>query len=472
MQLKVNDLFPFSSFVDFSNLPGNFYKKDREFSQSGASCKPEDWLNLQCQNFDKQENNTDCQTLNLPLKSDGSQYRIEDLYDDQLSVVLIILDKILEWIQCEDLTAFKPLRLTINGPAGTGKTVVINTVVSIIRNLFKENEVVRVCAPTGIAAFNAGGETLHHLLKNKAGMDTYTPCSMSEDKRTFLAKKLRNLLCLIIDERSLLDSTQLGISEQMISETIFNGQMSEFSWGNLPVLVLVGDDYQLPGISDGAFDCLTSKHGNKIKNRGRVILQECASFVATLKTSKRVQEKQADDKKLLSKLRVASDLNNKEIERLLGLHISSIKAKHGPKVVEDIENKSMYLFFRNNKRILKNIEMLVCHSSKENPVAICKTISKGKHNGKAIKSHFGKSDMPSSALLSLGCKVALENRNFCPVWGLHNGANGIVDEIVFDKNKSPNNGDLPLYVVVNFPHYIGPVWDIKNPTVCFPHFFS
>ena len=403
--------------------------------------------------------------MSLPLKSDGTEYRLEDLYDDQLTVVLIILDKIIEWIECEDLSKFKPLRLTINGPAGTGKTVVINTVVSIIRTLFNENDVVRVCAPTGIAAYNAGGETLHHLLKNKAGMETYTPFSMSEEKRTFLVKKLKNLLCLIIDERSLLDSTQLGISEQMISETIFHGQMSEFSWGNLPVLVLVGDDYQLPGVTDGAFDCLTSKRGNKIKNSGRNIFQECASFVATLKTSKRVQEKQKQDKKLLAKLRVASELSNNEVQRLLNLHISSIKAKHGPQVVEDIEAKSIYLFFRNNKRILKNLEMLVKHSTKDNPVAICKTISKGKHNGKAIKSHFEKSKTPSSALLSVGCKVAIENRNFNPIWGLHNGAVGIVDEIIFDKDKSPNNGDLPLYVVVDFPHYVGPAWDTENPTV-------
>lgn len=403
--------------------------------------------------------------LQLPLKTDGSTYKLADLYEDQLSVVLVILDKIIEWATCDDLSSFKPLRLTINGPAGTGKTVVINTVVTAIRELFNDNDVVKVCAPTGTAAFNAGGETLHHFLKNKAGIDDYTPFSMSQDKSMFLSKKLRNLLCLIIDERSLLDSTQLGVAEQMISETIFHGQMSELSWGNLPVLILVGDDYQLPGVCDGAFDCLTNTRGNKTKNKGRQLFQECAEFVATLKSSKRIQKKQTKDKKLLQKLRVAEELSDDEVSRLLNLHITSMKAKHGPEEVEQIENKSIFLFYRNNKRIVKNLEMLMKRSSKENPVAICKTESKGLHNGKAIKSHFPKSELPSSSLLSIGCKVAIENRNFCPTWGLHNGAVGTVDEIVFEKGKSPNNGDLPSYVVVDFPHYIGPTWDSLNPTV-------
>ena len=76
--------------------------------------------------------------------------------------------------------------------------------------------------------------------------------------------------------------------------------------------------------------------------------------------------------------------------------------------------------------------------------------------------HFD-NDAPSGALICVGAKVALDNKNFCPVWGLHNGACGTVKEIVFDKKKNPNNGDLPMYVVVDFPLYCGPAWDRDNP---------
>ena len=426
--------------------------------------EPSEWLNLKCNERDTSPHEL---KLDIPKKSDGTQYDIEGLFEDQLTVVLLIMNKIIEWTSCKDLSQFQPLRITINGPAGTGKTVVINTIVTLIRTLFNTNSVVQVCAPTGTAAFNAGGETLHHFLKNKAGMKAYDAFSMSARKKKDLSLKLKNLLCLIIDERSLLDSAHLGIAEQMVSETIFNGEMAEKSWGNLPVLVLVGDDYQLPGVAPGAFDAFEAPKGHKATDRGRQVFKECATVVVSLSTSKRIQEKQIADKLLLTKLRTATPLDDNEVKRLLNLHIDKIQQKHGQRVLNEIQKDCIYLFYRNNPRILKNLEILVGNCSADNPVAVCKTRSSGLHNGMAISSHFKNSSIPTSALLSIGTKVALENKNFCPIWGLHNGAVGIVDEIVFKTGQNPNNGDLPDYVVVDFPQYVGPVWDEDNPTVSY-----
>jgi predicted GTPase len=47
------------------------------------------------------------------------------------------------------------------GATGTGKSYIINTIVSYLRRMFGDNDVVQVLAPTGIAAFNVLGETLH-----------------------------------------------------------------------------------------------------------------------------------------------------------------------------------------------------------------------------------------------------------------------------------------------------------------------
>ena len=55
--------------------------------------------------------------------------------------------------------------------------------------------------------------------------------------------------------------------------------------------------------------------------------------------------------------------------------------------------------------------------------------------------------------------------NFEPDWGLFNNAIGTVKEIVYAEGKSPINGDHPLYVVVSFPQYCGPIWDPENPKV-------
>ena len=53
------------------------------------------------------------------------------------------------------------------------------------------------------------------------------------------------------------------------------------------------------------------------------------------------------------------------------------------------------------------------------------------------------------------------------MWGLHNGACGIVREIVFQDGHSPNAGHQPSYVVVHFPLYVGPPWDEAFPKVLF-----
>jgi nicotinamide riboside kinase len=60
---------------------------------------------------------------------------------------------------------FKPLRMTIMGCAGTGKSVLINTVVAYIRRMFQKNYSFIVAAPTGAAAHNVGGQTIHREFK-------------------------------------------------------------------------------------------------------------------------------------------------------------------------------------------------------------------------------------------------------------------------------------------------------------------
>ena len=74
----------------------------------------------------------------------------------------------------------------------------------------------------------------------------------------------------------------------------------------------------------------------------------------------------------------------------------------------------------------------------------------------AITSHFKNSIIPTSALLSIGTKVALENKNFCPIWGLHNGAVGVVDEIILKKIK-PQTMEISRHMWLStFPN----MWDL------------
>ncbi len=59
---------------------------------------------------------------------------------------------------------YKPLQATVMGCGGTGKSFIINTIISIVRNKTQMNDTVKVGAPSGAAAYNVQGSTLHRLL--------------------------------------------------------------------------------------------------------------------------------------------------------------------------------------------------------------------------------------------------------------------------------------------------------------------
>lgn len=95
---------------------------------------------------------------------------------------------------CKDLSKLKPLRMIVNGSGGLGKSVVINTIVTVMCEMFQCNDVIKIAAPTGTAAFNVGGETLHHLVEMSTSPVQYAANSMSSEKRKKLVNKFKTLL--------------------------------------------------------------------------------------------------------------------------------------------------------------------------------------------------------------------------------------------------------------------------------------
>ena len=101
-----------------------------------------------------------------------------------------------------------------------------------------------------------------------------------------------------------------------------------------------------------------------------------------------------------------------------------------------------------------------------NRASSCKNliaIAKKNGNGRARNSHFNDDRCPSLTNLTVGCMIYLSGQNIKPEWGLYHGSMGKIIDIVFAPNESPNNGCLPLYVIVEFDHYCGPTFDKNNP---------
>jgi hypothetical protein len=157
--------------------------------------------------------------LDIPKQKDGSKYSLKKLSKQQRAVVIAATDTIVKFLKNDK--KYKPLRATVMGCGGTGKSFIINTIISIIRNMTQMNDTVKVGAPSGAAAYNVQGSTLHRLL----GISVSRP----EEKITGTAlenlqERLKHLLCLIIDERSMLSSKVLAAAERNVRHAVYKGQ--------------------------------------------------------------------------------------------------------------------------------------------------------------------------------------------------------------------------------------------------------
>ena len=428
---------------------------------------PGDWLLSKVREFEVGQE----RTLRIPAFPNGEPYRIACLQHDQKGVVATVLETLHQWLNCENLSEFCPLRMTVVCSDSSGKRAVIRTIktlVALMRKMFGTNDVVRVAAPNGRAAYDAGGETLYHMLDIPVKSRQYWPGSMRQEKRLRLIQKFRTLLCLIVSERNLVSCADLGTIEGMIAETVHGGgSRSPKSFGGIPIVILFGDDYQLPGLNSGAFRALYAEGVRRADEVGCRVVLACAEHVVGLKGWSRKGIEPTGEAALLNRLRVGDKLTQGDSNKLLSLHISAIEKKHGKAPADEIRKKAVFLFLTNQQCARRNIICLGKTCDNTNPAVVLPTQRHGPINGNAVESHFpsGRGSWPQTSTICVNAKVALRSKNICPLWGLHIGACGVVKEIVFGKGCSPNRGDSPLYVVVDFPKYCGPPWDVSNPTV-------
>lgn len=127
--------------------------------------------------------------------------------------------------------------LLITGRAGTGKSTLLNHVVATTRR------VVAVCAPTGVAALNVGGQTIHSLFKLPIGL--IGPAPLRQDRA--LQRLLTALDVLIIDEISMVSADVLDA----VDRSLRLARKRTEPFGGVQ-LVLFGDPYQLAPVPGSA----------------------------------------------------------------------------------------------------------------------------------------------------------------------------------------------------------------------------
>lgn len=134
----------------------------------------------------------------------------------------------------------------LTGPAGSGKTHVINAYVKYLKSHAVD---VAVTASTGIAATHIGGQTIHSWsgLGIKDTLTDYDIETLME--RQYLYKRFEKTKVLIIDEVSMLHHFRLDLIEWICRQM----KRNEAPFGGMQI-ILCGDFFQLPPVSKRRFD--------------------------------------------------------------------------------------------------------------------------------------------------------------------------------------------------------------------------
>ncbi len=128
-----------------------------------------------------------------------------------------------------------PLRMIVSGTAGTGKSYLIHCL-----RLHK----VRVAAPTGVAAFNVDGHTLHSLLSLPTKGEFK---DLQGEHLGKIQQSLAGIEYLIIDEMSMVGRKMFGQIDRRLRQ-VFPHRSDQVLGGSS--ILLFGDFGQLPPVMD------------------------------------------------------------------------------------------------------------------------------------------------------------------------------------------------------------------------------
>jgi ATP-dependent DNA helicase PIF1 len=127
----------------------------------------------------------------------------------------------------------------VTGRAGTGKSTLLEYL------SWHSSHTLAICAPTGVAALNVGGQTIHSLFRLPIGVIA----DHDIDQPPELRKLLSAIDTLVVDEVSMVNADLLDAMDRSLRQA---RQRPHEAFGGVQ-LVLFGDPYQLapvPGEND------------------------------------------------------------------------------------------------------------------------------------------------------------------------------------------------------------------------------
>ncbi|HFC00583.1 MAG TPA: helicase, partial [Phaeodactylibacter sp.] len=285
----------------------------------------------------------------------------------------------------------------LTGKAGTGKTTFLHRI--------KEESIKRtvVVAPTGVAAINAGGMTIHSFFQLPFG--PYIP-GTKQEQRKFAGRKIkliRSLDLLIIDEISMVRADMLDA----IDEVLRRYKNPTLPFGGVQLL-MIGDLHQLAPVVKHDEWRLLSPHYSSVYFFGSRALQESDHVTIQLKHIFRQSDQ--DFIKLLNKVR-DNKLDDDVLQKLNSRYIQNFQPTEAePYITLTSHNNSAYAINQEKLDLLQE---------------------KSHFFTAEIKGDFPKHAYPTLEKLELkvGAQVLFIKNDLSPEKRFYNGKIGKITEI-------------------------------------------
>ena len=332
-----------------------------------------------------------------------------------------------------------PYHIFLSGPGGVGKSNLIKIIhydtkrlIRLGRHCEPEDIISLLTAPTGVAAFNISGMTIHSAFSLKTFRFGFNYLPLSQEKLPFLEKQYQNLQLLIIDEISMVGAdTLLHISRRLceIKNTKSLGLNEHNPFGNISVLA-VGDLFQLPPVRQNYVfgetkDKMANICGNgwdffKLFELHEITRQKNDKPFAELLNRIREGNMIDEDVNILK----SRQITTKEIDNLQDvLHVYATN-----NYVDDYNSMKLHHLQHRIYHITANDK---CKDNDTHFLNIDFTLSKKSDRGGLAKVFS----------IAIGAKVML-TVNIDVIDGLVNGARGVVEYIDFNEQLQDVNAIL------------------------------
>jgi len=291
----------------------------------------------------------------------------------------------------------------ITGKAGTGKSTLLD--------LFRKTTAkqVAVLAPTGVAALNVQGQTIHSFCRFRLDIspDKVKKISAKDGARATLYRKLE---AVVIDEISMVRADLLDCLEKFLR---LNGPQPKQRFGGIQ-MIFIGDLYQLPPVLTSADKTVFGLQYETPYFFSARILQEPAFHLEFVELEKIYRQSDQDFIGLLNAIR-----NRSVTEEELSLLNRSLN----PSFVPDDEDFYIHLTSTNDQAFKRNQEKLDRLPGKSSAYQA------------VIRGDFDRAAFPSDERLEVksGAQVMLLNNDSLGRWV--NGSIGRITKIRRSKDE-------------------------------------